>query len=296
MTRKKKEKEKMSKDTIKNGDKPLSNVEKTESKDENVKSDKVQEEKPEVKLLEGEEQKVLEYHDLDDLITKYKNLQESNKKDKEALIKNKKESDSWKDKYMRLQAEFENAQKRWNKNRQNLRTESTGRTLKSFLPLYDSFKKALDGDDENKAILKQFYDQFISILKFYKAEPIEVKINDIFDYTYHEALSSIEKDDLPNNSIIEIIQDGWKMDKDVLRYTKVIISRIPPPPKPEPEPEPEPEFKPEEGSELESPLEDEDKVEAEVVEGEEETKKKDSEEPKENKGDTENNKKLDYYS
>ncbi|GAG71446.1 unnamed protein product [marine sediment metagenome] len=294
MTRKKKEKEKMSKDTIKNGDKPLSTAEKTESKDENVKSDKVQEEKPEVKLLEGEEQKVLEYHDLDDLITKYKNLQESNKKDKEALIKNKKESDSWKDKYMRLQAEFENAQKRWNKNRQNLRTESTGRTLKSFLPLYDSFKKALDGDDENKAILKQFYDQFISILKFYKAEPIEVKINDIFDYTYHEALSSIKKDDLPNNSIIEIIQDGWKMDKDVLRYTKVIISRVPPPPKPEPEPEPE--SKPEEGSELESPLEDEDKVEAEVVEGEEETKKKDIEEPKENKGDTENNKKLDYYS
>ena len=281
MTRTKKEKEKMSKNT---------------KKDENLNSDKVREEKPEVKLLEGKEQKVLEYHDLDDLITKYKNLQESNKKDKEALIKNKKESDSWKDKYMRLQAEFENAQKRWNKNRQNLRTESTGRTLKSFLPLYDSFKKALDGDDENKAILKQFYDQFISILKFYKAEPIEVKINDIFDYTYHEALSSIEKDDLPNNSIIEIIQDGWKMDKDVLRYTKVIISRVPPPPKPEPEPEPEPESKPEEGSELESPLEDEDKVEAEVVEGEEETKKKDSEESKENKGDTENNKKLDYYS
>jgi molecular chaperone GrpE len=294
MTRKKKEKEKMSKDTIKNGDKPLPTVEKTDSKDENANSDKVREEKPEVKLLEGEEQKVLEYHDLDDLITKYKNLQESNKKDKEALIKNKKESDSWKDKYMRLQAEFENAQKRWNKNRQNLRTESTGRTLKSFLPLYDSFKKALDGDDENKAILKQFYDQFISILKFYKAEPIEVKINDIFDYTYHEALSSIEKDDLPNNSIIEIIQDGWKMDKDVLRYTKVIISRVPPPPKPEPEPEPE--SKPEEGSELESPLEDEDKVEAEVVEGEKEIKKEDTEEPKEKKGDTENNNKLDYYS
>ena len=290
MTRKKKEKEKMSKNTLKNGDKPLSTVEKTESKDENVKSDKVQEEKPEVKLLEGEEQKVLEYHDLDDLITKYKKLQERNKKDKEALIENKKESESWKDKYMRLQAEFENAQKRWNKNRQNLRKEYTGLTLKSFLPLYDSFRKALDEVNEDNSILKQFYDQFISILKYYKAEPIEVKINDLFDYTYHEALSSIEKDDLPNNSIIEIIQDGWKIDKDVLRYTKVIISRIPLPPKPEPEP------KPEEETELESPLEDNVKAEAEVVEGEEETKKKDIEEPKENKGDTENNKKLDYYS
>lgn len=239
MTRKKKEIEKMSKDSIKNGDKSTSNVESTESKDVGVSIDKEEGEKQEIKLLEGEEQKILEYHDLDDLIAKYNKLKESSKKDKEALIKHQKESDSWENKHMRLQAEFENAQKRWNKNRQNLRIEYTGRTLKTFLPLYDSFKKALDGDDENKAILKQFYDQFISILKFHKAEPIDVKINDLFDYSYHEALSSIEKDDLPNNSIIEIIQDGWKLDKDVIRYSKVIISREPTPPEPEPEPEPE---------------------------------------------------------
>ncbi len=239
MTRKKKEIETISKDSYKNGEIPPSNVEKTEAEDVGVSVDKKEEEKPKIKLLEGEEQKVLEYHDLDDLIAKYDKLKESNKKNKEALVKHQKESESWKNKHMRLQAEFENAQKRWNKNRQNLRTEYTGRTLKSFLPLYDSFKKALDGDDENKAILKQFYDQFISILKFHKVEPIDVKINDPFDYSYHEALSSIEKADLPNNSIIEIIQDGWKMDKDVIRYSKVIISREPKPPEPEPEPEQE---------------------------------------------------------
>jgi len=76
-------------------------------------------------------------------------------------------------------------------------------------------------------------------LKFHKAEPIEVKVNDPFDYSYHEALSSLERGDLPNNSIIEIIQDGWKMDKNVLRFAKVIISREPAPPEPEPEPKPE---------------------------------------------------------
>jgi len=241
MTRKKKEIEKMSKDSIENEDVPPSNVENTESKDVGVSTDKAEEEAQEIKLLEGEEQKVLEYHDLADLIAKYNKLKESNKKDKETLLNYRKESKSWKNKHMRLQAEFENAQKRWNKNRQSLRTEYTGRTLKTFLPLYDSFKKALDGDDENKAILEQFYDQFISILKFHRAEPVVVKINDLFDYSYHEALSSIEKDDLPNNSIIEIIQDGWKMDKDVIRYSKVIISREPTPPEPEPEPEPDPE-------------------------------------------------------
>ena len=243
MTRKKEDKEKMSKDSIKSEDEQASNAVNTESTIVNASVDKEEGKEQEVKLLEGEEQKILEYHDLDALIAKYNKLKESSKKDKEALKKYQKESESWKNKHMRLQAEFENAQKRWNKNRQNLRSEYTGRTLKSFLPLYDSFKKALDGDDENKAILEQFYDQFMSILKFHKAEPIVVKINDPFDYSYHEALSSIEKDDLPNNSILEIIQDGWKLDKDVIRYSKVIISREPKPPEPEPEPEADPEEK-----------------------------------------------------
>jgi molecular chaperone GrpE len=243
MTRKKKDKEKM-KDESTNKDEPESlNEEIIESKDGDSHDSKEEEVKQDIKLLSGEEQKVLEYHDLDELIIKYDKLKESNKKDKELLSKHQKESESWKNKHMRLQAEFENAQKRWNKNRQNLRKEYIAYTLKSFLPLYDSFKKALDDDDENIAILKQFYDQFIGILKFHKAEPINVKLNDLFDYSVHEALSSLEKDDIPNNSIIEIIQDGWKMDKDVLRFTKVIISREPAPPEPEPEPEPEEEIK-----------------------------------------------------
>jgi len=192
-----------------------------------------------IKRIEGKEQKVLEYYSKDNLIEEIKSLKESNKKKDEQILKYQTESDDWKNKYMRLQAEFENAQKRWNKNRQNLRIEYTASALKTFLPLYDSFKKALENSDENQVILKGFFDQFINILKYHKATPIDVKISDTFDYNYHEALSSIERDDLPNNTIINIIQDGWKLDKEVIRYAKVIVSRVPPPPEPEPEPEKE---------------------------------------------------------
>ena len=105
------------------------------------------------------------------------------------------------------------------------------------MPAHGSLKPCKGPLVKNNEVLKQFYDQFIGILKFHKAEPIDVKPNDPFDYSNHEALSSIERDDLPNNSIIEIIQDGWKMDKDILRFSKVIVSREPLPPEPEPEPE-----------------------------------------------------------
>ncbi|NHJ19389.1 MAG: nucleotide exchange factor GrpE [Candidatus Lokiarchaeota archaeon] len=241
MPRKKKDKDKMSDESTKKEEAQSPTKEVTKVKDKENGESAEEKEEQETKLLVGNGQKVLEYHDLDELLTECTKLKEESKKDKDRLTELQKEVEIWKGKHMRLQAEFENAQKRWSKNQQNLRKENIAYTLKSFLPLYDSFKKALDGDDKNQAVLKQFYDQFMGILRFHQAEPIKVNVNDPFDYSLHEALSTLERDDLPNNSIIEIIQDGWKIDKDVLRFAKVIVSREPSPPKPEPEPESKPE-------------------------------------------------------
>ncbi|MFW9943135.1 MAG: nucleotide exchange factor GrpE, partial [Candidatus Thorarchaeota archaeon] len=217
-----------------NGDK--NKLEGSEEISSNVEKDAVTIEKEEeIKLLEGEDQKILDYFSKDDLVGKIKELEDKLKKKEEEVEKFKIEGNTWKDKYMRLQAEFENAQKRWNKHKQDLRLDYTASTIKSFLPLYDSFKKALQDDNKNKEVLKGFYDQFMNILKSYKAEPIKVEINDPFDYSYHDALSSVETKEFPSNTILEIIQDGWKLDKDVIRYAKVIISKEPKPPEPEPE-------------------------------------------------------------
>ena len=191
----------------------------------------IEPESDEIKKLEEKEHYELEYFSKEACEKELADL-------KEKVEKLQKENTDSKNKYMHLQAEFENAQKRWNKNRQNLRIEYTASALKSFLPLYDSFKKAIESANETeKNILNSFYTQFMNVYKSYKAEPIPVKINDPFDYNIHEALSSIENDDVPENSILENIQDGFKYGKEVIRYAKVIISKKPKPPEPEPEPE-----------------------------------------------------------
>lgn len=229
------------------------------SQDEEVNEENPQEvaskplEQEEIKQLEGKEPGKLEYFSKDELLENLAKFEVELKTLKEKYDKIEEEKNSWKGKYTRLQAEFENAEKRWNKNRQNLRIEYTASTLKTFLPLYDSFKKALDSQDENNKILKGFYDQFMNILKSQKAQPIEVKKNNPFDYNYHEALSSIERDDVPENTILDVIQDGWKLDKDVIRYAKVIISKKPKPPEPEIKKE---EKKSEENSEPENKQDD----------------------------------------
>ncbi|MFX1595817.1 MAG: nucleotide exchange factor GrpE [Promethearchaeota archaeon] len=197
----------------------------------------------EIKKLEEKEHYELDYFSKEDLVKKYENLEKELAKSKEEINKLKEEikkvteeNEKSKNKYMHLQAEFENAQKRWDKNRQNLRIEYTGSVLKSFLPLYDSFKKALESSNEaEKNVLEGFYKQFMNIFKTYDAKPMEVKTNDSFDYSLHEALSTVEKDDVPENTILDVIQEGFKYGKEVLRYANVIISRKPKPPKPEPE-------------------------------------------------------------
>ncbi|MFX1430212.1 MAG: nucleotide exchange factor GrpE, partial [Promethearchaeota archaeon] len=191
-----------------------------------------------VKKLEEKEHFELDYFSKEDLIKEKEELEEKLIDLKENVKKLQNEKDESKKKFIHLQAEFENAQKRWEKNRSNLRIEYTASVLKSFLPLYDSFKKAIESSNEtDKNLLNGFYNQFMSIFKSYGAEPIQAEVNDPFDYSLHEALTSIEKDDVPENQILEIVQDGFKYGKEVIRYTKVIISRKPKPPEPKPEPE-----------------------------------------------------------
>jgi molecular chaperone GrpE len=204
-----------------------------------VEHESIDEEKSEEpKQLEEKEHFELEYFSKDEVLEKLNTIEKELAEDKTKSKKLREENAESKKKYMHLQAEFENAQKRWNKTRQNLRTQYTASVLKNFLSLYDSFQKALDSDNESEnKILNGFYTQFMSVFKSYGAEPIEVKINDLFDYSKHEALTSIEREDVPENSILEIIQDGWKYGKEVIRYAKVVVSRKPKPPEPEPKEE-----------------------------------------------------------
>ncbi len=178
------------------------------------------------KVMNKKQANFLENLTKEELIGKVKNLEEELKLKKNDLESSK----DWKEKFIHLQAEFENSQKRWNKEKNNLRLEYIASVLKKFLPLYDSYKKALM-QDPNNASITQFFNQFMNIFQAHDgAKVMNVKVNDPFDYHYHEALSSVEREGLPNNSIIDIIQDGWMIGESILRYAKVITSRKPKPP------------------------------------------------------------------
>ena len=197
----------------------------------------------EVKQLENKEGgKELEFFSKEELGEKIDKLEqaievlEKDLESKETQLKESiEQQDKLKNRLIHLQAEFENSQKRWVRQRQDLRHQHSADVLKSFLPFYDSFSKALDEKSGIKEAIEPFYNQFINIMRSLGATPIKVEEGEDYDYTVHEALTSIEKEDMEENKIIDVIQEGWKLQKDVLRYAKVVISRKPKPPEPKEE-------------------------------------------------------------
>ncbi|MFO8019642.1 MAG: nucleotide exchange factor GrpE [Promethearchaeia archaeon] len=228
------------------------------SEEEEEKEEDEEEEK------EEEEEKKSREELLSEL--KEKNIEVDKLRDK--VKKLEEESTKWKEKFMHLQADYENAQKRWERSRGEQKKQHIAAVLKDFLPLYDSFEKAQENiteeNEEEYEHVMQFFKQYLNILKSYGAKPMKVQKNDKFDYNFHEALTTIENPDLPRNTIVDVIQDGWIWKDKVLRYAKVVIST-----KPKPKPKPPEEKEEEEGKDKEEGEEKEDKEE-----GKEEKKQK----------------------
>ncbi len=118
------------------------------------------------------------------------------------------------DKYKRTLAEYDNFRKRSQKERETLYSEVTMQTVKEFLPVYDNLERAVAQENNEGAalILKQFGTIFekYGIKAF--GEP-----GDTFDPNLHSAVMHTEDENLPENSIAEVLQKGYMMGERVVR-------------------------------------------------------------------------------
>ena len=62
------------------------------------------------------------------------------------------------------------------------------------------------------------------LLKTHGVKPVEAE-GKVFDPNYHEALMQVENKDLPENTIVEVLQKGYLMYERVIRTAKVKVSK-----------------------------------------------------------------------
>lgn len=126
----------------------------------------------------------------------------------------------------RLQAEFQNYQKRIEREAKEFKARSELDLLKKILPIVDNFKLALDNaskDESFKKGMELIFAQLEEIIEDAGIKPIG-KLDEKFDPNKHEALLQ-EESKKEKNTIIEVLQTGYELNGKIIRTAKVKVAR-----------------------------------------------------------------------
>ena len=142
-----------------------------------------------------------------------------------------KELMDYKDKYLRLLADAENARKRLQKERQEIVRYATDSLLVDFLHPLDNFENALRFSQEMSDEVKNWAFGFQMILSQFKDVLSQNGVTSMeslgkqFNPHDHEAVEMIETKEKPPGTIIEECVKGYKMGDRTIRAARVKVAK-----------------------------------------------------------------------
>ena len=142
----------------------------------------------------------------------------------------KKGKDGW-DKMLRNQADLENTRKRLDREKQEFVKFANQGLIFDLLNVLDDLERTVDLAESSKEEITAFLKgiemilaHLYEMLKNHGVKPIEAE-GKIFDPNFHEALMQVENKELPEHTIIEVLQKGYLIHGRVLRTAKVKVSK-----------------------------------------------------------------------
>ena len=134
----------------------------------------------------------------------------------------------WKDKYLRLQAEFDNFRKRTLREKMALIESGGSDVWKAVLPVLDDMERAIAASEKSEDITalregeRLIYNKFVDIMR--QKGVVEIEALDVaFDPDLHEAVARFAAGEEKSGKVIDVVQRGYKQGEQVLRYTKVVV-------------------------------------------------------------------------
>ena len=139
------------------------------------------------------------------------------------------EAEEWKDKYIRLFAEFENYKKRTLKEKTELILNGGEKTITAILPILDDFERAIADNTEDVAAIKEGFDlifkKFLKTLEGIGVTKIDTDDKD-FNVDFHEAIAMVPgMGDYKKGKIIDCVQTGYMLNDKVIRHAKVAVGQ-----------------------------------------------------------------------
>ena len=134
----------------------------------------------------------------------------------------------WRDKYLRLQAEFDNFRKRTLKEKMDLVERGCEGAWKAILPILDDMERAVQASQKSDDIeaLRQGEElvmkKFESVLQSSNITAIDC-VGKSFNEEEQEAVARFAAGEDKRGLVIDCVQRGYKLGEHVLRYAKVVV-------------------------------------------------------------------------
>ena len=143
-----------------------------------------------------------------------------------------KAQENW-DKAVRAQAELENVRRRAQRDLESAHKYALEKFLHDLLPIHDSLEMGLAAAKDDSAdvaklregselILKMFMD----LLNKYDIEMIDPE-GHLFDPEHHQAMTMLESPDHEPNTVVSVMQKGYKLNDRLVRPAMVAVSKVP---------------------------------------------------------------------
>ncbi len=135
------------------------------------------------------------------------------------------------DRYLRARAEIANMANRGKNEREQLQKYRSQDLAKKLLPSIDNLERALatEVSDDQGAGLKKGVEMVLESLRNALEEEGIEKIpakGEAFDPNLHQAVQTVPAtEDTPADTIVEVLQEGYKLHDRVLRPTMVIVAQ-----------------------------------------------------------------------
>ena len=142
------------------------------------------------------------------------------------------ETASYKDRWLRAAAEFENFRRRNEKDRIDWIKNANKDLILELINVYEHLEMAMKSADTDQVPenfrkgIVMVHDQLKSLLEKYGLRRIEA-VGEEFDPQYHQAIICTEKDGFDDNIIFDCIQNGYILNDKVLRHARVAVAKAP---------------------------------------------------------------------
>ena len=130
------------------------------------------------------------------------------------------------DAHLRLAAEYDNFRKRTAKEKEQSYHHGRADAVEKLLPVYDNLARALQQETQDPAFKKGVEMTMAELVKILNSLGVEIfgEAGEIFDPNLHNAVLHVDDDSIPENTITQVFQQGFKMGEKIVRFAMVQVA------------------------------------------------------------------------